>query len=182
MAPVNELVKWLTDLVRSARCWQVVQPWERGVRVRGGKQTTLWGPGIHFRIPLLDMVRVVNTRLRIAAVPCQTVSTSDRIAVTCAALVAFRIVDPLAAMLRLHNPESCAAAFVQSAIAAHVGRHSLAALTAAGIEEAALDAVRKLGDGFVFETVSLVDFAAVRTLRLLQENWRPHTGDGGGGL
>lgn len=179
---MNELFQWIVNLLKDARFWQIVLPWERAVRVRFGKWTVLWEPGIHLRVPFFDEVRVVNTRLLIAACPCQTVSTKDRIAVTVAALVAFRIVDPMEAIMRLRDPESCAASFAQAAMAQQIAGHDLSGITPETLEQAALEAVRKLGAGFEFESVRIVDFAAVRTIRLLQEQWRPHTGHSGGTL
>ena len=174
---MNQLFSWIADIFKEARFWQVVAPWERAVRVRAGKHTVLWGPGLHFRIPYLDDVRLVNTRLRVASAPCQTLSTLDGKAVTVASLIGFRIVDPLKAMLRMADPESCCSSFVQTEVARYISARTSSAIHLNDLEEATLAGLERFGNGgFEFEFVRVVDYAVVKTFRLLQEQWRPHTG------
>lgn len=35
------------------------------------------------------------------------------------------------------------------------------------------------GHGVAIEYVRVVEFALIRTIRLIQDTWRPHTGEGG---
>lgn len=173
---MSELFQWLANLLKGARFWAIVQPWEKAVRVRAGKHTAVWPAGLHLRIPYLDEVTIVNNRLRIAPVPCQTLSTRDGKAVTVAALIGFRITDPLSAMLALQAPEMSCAAFVQTAIAKHVVERTVAEINIGELERAVLAALVGFGGGGLnFDFVSVVDYAVVKTFRLLQEQWRPQT-------
>jgi regulator of protease activity HflC (stomatin/prohibitin superfamily) len=158
------------------RFWVVIQPWERAVRVRAGKHTATLCPGFHLRIPYLDEVTSYNNRLRVAAVPSQTLSTLDGKAVTVAGLIGFKIVDPLAVLLNLQSPESSCAAYAQTAIAKYiVGRHSKD-IRIEDMQEAVMASIVGFGGGgLAYEFASIVDFAVVRTYRLLQESWRPQT-------
>ena len=174
---MNQLFQWLADLFQGARIWTTVLPWERGLRVRLGRWSRLLEPGLHWRIPFLDTVRLINTRLRIASVNCVTVTTRDGKTVTAAATVGFRITDPLKALLTIQQPEDAAAALAQASIAAYLIPRKYDALAIEEMENEVLATLRGSGlDGMAFEFVRVVDFAIVRTIRLLQEQWRPNTG------
>lgn len=174
---MTEVLQWLMGLVRGARCWVVVQPWERAVRVRLGKHPRLLEPGLHPRIPYADEVTVVNTRLRVAAVATQTVTTRDGKALTIGGNVGFRIAQPLEALNALQSPESTVAALAQREASTFISQREWADLAGPLVERAVLDALRAfaVGKGITFDFVSCVDFAVVRTYRLLQEEWRPGT-------
>lgn len=177
---MNALFEWLIGLINNARFWQVVLPWERAVRVRFGKNPVLLESGFHLRIPFFDEVRVANTRLRIGCVPAQTITTRDGRTVTVDVTVAFRITDPLAAMLRLQKPEDSCAGFAQIAVLRHVRSRAYAEIQIAELEEAVAQEVAALaGPGVEFEYVRVVEWALIRTIRLIQDGWRPHTGEGG---
>lgn len=177
---MNELFQWIVGLIKGARFWQVVLPWERAVRVRFGRNPILWESGFHWRIPYFDEVRVANTRLRIACVPAQTITTRDGRTVTIDVSLAFRIRDPLVAMMRLQKPEDSTAGFAQIAVARFVKGRNYAEITLEDLEAAVMVEVAGLaGDGLAFEYVRVVEFALIRTIRLIQDTWRPHTGEGG---
>jgi regulator of protease activity HflC (stomatin/prohibitin superfamily) len=177
---MNELFQWIVGLIKDARFWQIVLPWERAVRVRFGRHTALWEPGFHWRIPYFDTVRVANTRVRISSVPAQTITTRDGRTITIDVSVAFRVVDPLAAMQRLQKPEDSCAGFAQVAVAKFVKGRAYAEITLEDLEGAVLAEIATLaGAGVALEYVRVVEFALIRTIRLIQDTWRPHTGEGG---
>lgn len=172
---MDQLFRWLAELFQGARFWLIVLPWERAVRIRLGKRTALLGPGCHLRLPFLDDVRIVNNRLRIAQVPCSTVSTKDGKTITLAATLGFRITDPLVAMLTLMQPEVSSAAFAQSVIAGFLLERRLEEVKLPELEAHALAAIAHFAPGMRVEFLRVVDFAVVKTFRLMQEGWRPST-------
>jgi regulator of protease activity HflC (stomatin/prohibitin superfamily) len=174
---LNQFFQWLSELFQGVRVWTIVLPWERGLRVRLGRWTRLWEPGFHWRVPFVDHVRVINTRVRIASIPCVTVTTKDGKTVTVAGCVGFQIVDPYQALLTIQQPEDAAAALAMSALASYVLARDVDQLDIAELEGSALEVLRQAPlRGFAFTFVKIVDFAIVRTFRLLQEQWRPNTG------
>jgi len=172
---VNQLLQWLVDTLKGARCWFVVLPWERSVRVRFGKHVRVYGPGWHWRIPLLDHVRTFNNRLRVAQFPSLTVTTLDGRTVTAAGLIGFRITDPLKAMLALQEPEYTCAALAMGQLASVLSRLRFDSVAVGDLESAALAHLEDSAPGITVDFVRLVDYAAVRTYRLLQDQWRPST-------
>lgn len=74
---MTEFFNWLLGLFKQFRIFVVVLPWEVVIRCRMGKHVKSWGPGWHFRIPFVDTLQVVNTRLRVRISPNQTLTTKD---------------------------------------------------------------------------------------------------------
>ncbi len=174
---MNQLLQWLSDLVQGARLWTIVLPWERGVCVRLGYWTRRWEPGLHWRIPFLDQARVLNTRIRIVPVPCVTVTTKDGKTVTVAGTVGFQIADPFQVLLTVQKPEDAVMAISMAALAEYIVTRRTDAIDVSAMETSVLDSLRRAPlKGFEFIFAKVVDYAIVRTIRLLQEPWRPNTG------
>lgn len=160
---MNQLMNWFAQLFSSWKCWIVIPPWDVGVRVRLGKVAATLAPGIHFRIPGLDEIVLVNTRLRIESTPTVTIKGEGGKARVISATVGYAIVDPVRAMLRYTVPGSALLAMAQSQISE--GRGAEAVLAALRVEFImhGIDVV------YVFYTENV----EVRTYRLL-------SGGGGG--
>lgn len=174
---MNGILQWLTDIAKTVQLWVVVLPWDRGVRVRLGKYTSLLEPGIHWKIPLVDKVWIVNNRLRFTSFPAQTLGTTDGKSITMAGVIGFRIADPLEAMLSLVQPEVSCAALAQTTIAEYVCSRTFPELDRAELEQECLADLQRVATGLTFEVVRLTDFALMRTLRIIksEESWRPET-------
>lgn len=168
---VNNLFQWIANFLGEMRWWVIILPWETAIRIRLGKDVTPWGPGWHVRIPFVDEVRMANTRLRIGSVPPQTLTTVDGKTITVASMVAFRIDDLEAALLTLQQPEVMAAAFAQAAVAEYIQARNVRDIDVGALEEASRKSLDRFAKdrGLAIEWVRIVDFAVVKTYRLLQD-------------
>ena len=155
---MQELIAWLTRIVNSWKFWIVVSPWEVGVRVRLGKHARALDPGPHFRIPFIDQITVVNTRLRVLTTPPITVrnGTGNK-ALVRRATVGYVIHDPLLAMKSYNRPEAAVMALLQARLAVKEITTDLSE---------ALHELENNGIRVVFN--QLVDDVEVPVLRLLQ--------------
>lgn len=165
-----EFIAWLSRFFSSWKVWIVVPPWEIAVRVRLGRSAVALHPGPHLRLPLLDQIVSVNTRLRITTSPPSTVPGEVHGFVRLRrAMAGFVIEDPLTAILRFNSPTSAVDSLLQSA-------------TRGGLTEmAALASLRETLEphGIHVEFVRFVDDAEVRAFRLIQTDWGV-TSDGRG--
>lgn len=154
---MNQLIEWLSRLMGSWKFWAVVAPWEIGVRIRLGKVAATLEPGPHLRIPLLDEITLVGTRLRIGATPPVTLPGSAGKVRTVTAVVGYRIHDPVASMMRYANPEPA----VLSAVQAELAQSKTAA--------DCLAACRRTfeGSGVEIDFIRFSEDVEVRCLRLL---------------
>ncbi len=90
-------------LVLISQSIRIVQEWERGVVFRLGRFIRVTGPGIRFIIPFIERMIKVDIRVFTVDVPKQEIITKDNVTVRVNAVVYFRVMDPMAALVRVEN-------------------------------------------------------------------------------
>ena len=155
---MNQLFEWLTKAFSSWKFWIVVPPWDTGVRVRLGKNAVKLAPGPHFRVPFIDHIVLINTRQRITTIPPVTLSTENGQARCIRAVVAYRIAEPLIAILKFEWPEQTVQGFTQAAIARGGSTESVKAELEQYLSNT----------GVLIEYVQFTENVEAPTLRLLQ--------------
>ncbi len=107
---IPQLLSWLIPLILLVAALlpaavRVLREYERGVIFRLGKLHRLGakGPGLIFLIPIVD--RMVRMDLRVVTIDVskQEVMTRDNVPVTVDAVVYFRVIDPVAAVVKVEN-------------------------------------------------------------------------------
>ena len=166
---MTELFQWIMNFFREFKLLTIVLPWERAARIRLGNRVKVWEPGWHLRLPFVDHIEPLNTRLRIADVGSQTLTTSDGHTLTIGLIVGFRISDPLAALLTMHHPESSCGAIASSSVAKFVCATPRLSLAADGIENHVLAALKE-ETSYDLDFVRVRNFAFTKTYRLLNDN------------
>ncbi len=86
-----------------ANAVRVLNEYERGVVFRLGRVIKAKGPGLIFLIPIIDRIQKVSLRLIAADVPSQDVITRDNVSVKVNAVIYFRVVDPVNAIISVEN-------------------------------------------------------------------------------
>ncbi|MDR3555821.1 MAG: slipin family protein [Syntrophobacteraceae bacterium] len=86
-----------------ANAIRVLNEYERGVIFRLGRIIQAKGPGLIILIPLLDRMRKVSLRIIAQEIPSQDVITRDNVSVKVSAVIYFRVVDPVKAVLSVEN-------------------------------------------------------------------------------
>lgn len=87
-------------LIASVR---IVQEYERGVIFRLGRVMAAKGPGLFFIIPIIDKMVKVDLRTITLDVPAQEAITSDNVTVKVNAVVYFRVIDPVMAIVQIED-------------------------------------------------------------------------------
>jgi regulator of protease activity HflC (stomatin/prohibitin superfamily) len=82
---------------------KVLREYERGVIFRLGRVIKAKGPGLIILIPLIDRMVKVSLRLVTMDVPPQDVITRDNVSVKVNAVVYFRVVDPVKAVIQVED-------------------------------------------------------------------------------
>jgi regulator of protease activity HflC (stomatin/prohibitin superfamily) len=82
---------------------KIVQEYERGVIFRLGRVVGARGPGLFLIVPVVDRMVKVDLRTVTMDVPSQDAITSDNVTVRVNAVVYFRVVDPVAAVIQIEN-------------------------------------------------------------------------------
>lgn len=176
MVATSTLASMLKSLTGIFRWWVCVMPWEAGLRVRAGRWVKVLRRGIHLRVPFIDSVYKQTTRLRVASMPMQTLTTKDGKTVSVTAAVGYSIKDIRVLYEKLHQPETTIANIAMSGLASFVNTHALDECTPAKIEAATLELLKLeeygLGEGYV----KVVSYAVARTMRLLMDTHWHHEG------
>ena len=90
--------------IAAARSVRVVQQFEQGIVFRFGKIVDRpRGPGIAWIRPVGDRMQKVNMQIVAMAVPAQEGITRDNVSVRVDAVVYFRVVDPIKAVVNVQN-------------------------------------------------------------------------------
>ncbi len=82
---------------------KVINEYERGVIFRLGRIIEPKGPGIRWIIPLVDKFQKISLRIITMDVPPQDVITRDNVSVKVNAVVYFKVVDPIKAIIQVEN-------------------------------------------------------------------------------
>ena len=82
---------------------RVLKEYERGVIFRLGRIVGAKGPGLIVLIPIIDKMTKVSLRTVVLDVPPQDVITKDNVSIQVNAVVYFRVIDPVKAVLEVEN-------------------------------------------------------------------------------
>ena len=112
-------VGWAT----SAR---VVKQIERGVVFRLGRaQQDLRRPGLTLLIPVVDRMKRVNVQVVTMPVPAQDGITRDNVTVRVDAVVYFKVIDPMRAVVEVQDYEFAIAQVAQTSLRSIIGKSEL---------------------------------------------------------
>jgi regulator of protease activity HflC (stomatin/prohibitin superfamily) len=109
---------------------RVLREYERGVIFRLGKLLAAKGPGLIFLIPVVD--RMVKMDLRVVTIDVnrQEVMTRDNVPVSVDAVVYFRVIDPIAAVIKVENFWKATSLIAQTTLRSVLGQAELDELLA----------------------------------------------------
>lgn len=104
---------------------RILREYERGVIFRLGKLVGPKGPGLIFLIPVVD--RMVKMDLRVVTIDVnkQEVMTRDNVPVTVDAVVYFRVVDPVQAVIKVENFWRATSLIAQTTLRSVLGQAEL---------------------------------------------------------
>ncbi|MBD3260656.1 MAG: slipin family protein [Candidatus Altiarchaeales archaeon] len=81
--------------------FKIINQYERGVLFTFGRYTTTLSPGLNVYIPLLQDIRVVDTRVKTIDIPKQEIMTKDNVPVNINAVIYFKIKNAENAVLKV---------------------------------------------------------------------------------
>jgi regulator of protease activity HflC (stomatin/prohibitin superfamily) len=104
---------------------RIADQYVRGVVFRLGRYHTTKGPGLYWIIPLIERQRRVDLRLNTAAVEQQETITKDNVPIKVNAVVWYRILNPMAAVLEVKNIDTAVIQVALTTLRTGIGQHSL---------------------------------------------------------
>jgi regulator of protease activity HflC (stomatin/prohibitin superfamily) len=104
---------------------RILREYERGVIFRLGKLLGAKGPGLIFLIPVVDRMVKMDLRVVTIDVARQEVMTRDNVPVTVDAVVYFRVIDPIAAVVKVENFWKATSLIAQTTLRSVLGQAEL---------------------------------------------------------
>src|SRR6266446_2893952 len=109
---------------------RILREYERGVIFRLGKLLGAKGPGLIILIPVVDKMVKMDLRVVTIDVSKQEVMTRDNVPATVDAVVYFRVVDPIAAVVKVENFWKATSLIAQTTLRSVLGQAELDELLA----------------------------------------------------
>nr|WP_082876517.1 slipin family protein [Nocardia pseudobrasiliensis] len=104
---------------------RVVEQFERGLVFRFGRVRGVREPGLRLLIPFVDRMRKVPMRIVTMPVPAQEGITRDNVTVRVDAVVYFRVVDPIQAVIEVQDYLFAVAQVAQTSLRSIIGKSEL---------------------------------------------------------
>src|SRR5690242_6560038 len=125
-----KLVSWIVPLLILAaiilpQAIRILREYERGVIFRLGKLLGAKGPGLILLIPVVDRMVKMDLRVVTIDVAKQEIMTRDNVPATVDAVVYFRVVDPVAAVVKVENFWKATSLIAQTTLRSVLGQAPL---------------------------------------------------------
>ena len=116
---------WLAVDISLASSIQLAAQWEKGVVFRLGQFHSIKGPGLFFLIPLIDQVKLVDTRIRAMDIPAQQMITRDNVPVKINGVIFFKVDQVADALIKVQDYRYAIAQYAQTALRDVIGQMTL---------------------------------------------------------
>ena len=113
-------------LAAAAVSLRVVKQYERGLVFRFGRVLDqIRGPGLAMIVPIVDRLHKVNMQIVTMAVPAQEGITRDNVTVRVDAVVYFRVIDPVRAVVNVQDYPFAVSQVAQTSLRSVIGKSDL---------------------------------------------------------
>lgn len=107
---------------------KIVYEFQRGILFTLGKYSRIVNPGFNIIIPVIQTMRIVDTRIKTVDIPKQEVMTRDNVPVSINAVVYMRVISPERAVLKIENYVYAVSQYGQTALRDVIGNKELDAV------------------------------------------------------
>src|ERR1700678_2397779 len=106
--------------------FKVINQYERGLVFRFGRVLPgLRQPGLIWVNPFTDRLRKVNMQIMVAAVPCQEAISPDNVTLRVDAVVYYRVIEPVKAIINVQNYTFAVSQVAQTSLRAVIGQSDM---------------------------------------------------------
>ncbi len=116
---------WIVADLALAMAIKIAAQWQRAVVFRLGKYKVTKGPGLFLIIPLIDQIRMVDTRVLAVHIPKQQVITRDNVPVIIDAALFFRVINAADAIIMVQDYRNIILQYAQTSLRDVIGQGSL---------------------------------------------------------
>lgn len=169
---MNKFWEVLLEFIELFKFWQVIDPYEKGVRIRLGKSNNVvLENGFHWMLPFkLDTIPTLRHVKSVKELGSQTVTTKDDVRIGIQAVVKYEIKDVAKAILEVDDEVEAIAEMTQGIIRTVSTRTNYIDINTETFETEIRDLARKEGDrwGIKVISVTIKSLGKMPTIRLMQ--------------
>lgn len=118
-------IAWLIGDIILSSAIQLAAQWEKAVVFRLGRFSSIKGPGLFLILPLVDQIRMVDTRVLAEDIPAQQVITRDNVPVTINGVLFFRVVEAADAIIKVQDYRYTITQYAQTSLRDVIGQITL---------------------------------------------------------
>ncbi len=118
-------IVWVFLDIVISQALQLAAQWEKGVVFRLGKFQAIKGPGVFFIIPIVDQVKMIDTRVLTMDIPSQQVITKDNVPVKINGVLFFKVDEPADAIIKVQDYRYAISQYAQTSLRDVVGQMTL---------------------------------------------------------
>lgn len=150
---------------------RLVQQYEQGVVLRFGRLLpTIRQPGLRWIIPGADRMRKVSMQTIVMGIPAQGAITRDNVTLTVDAVVYYRVIDPVKAIINVQHYPTAVSQVAQTSLRSVIGRADLDTLLSDRDQvnaelKTVIDAPTEGPWGLSIERVEVKDIALPETMK-----------------
>ncbi|GLZ40738.1 slipin family protein [Actinokineospora sp. NBRC 105648] len=150
---------------------RMVQQYEQGIVFRFGRLLpTIRQPGLQLIVPLVDRLRKVSMQTIVMGIPAQGAITRDNVTLTVDAVVYYRVIDPVKAIINVQHYPTAVSQVAQTSLRSVIGRADLDTLLSDRDQvnaelKAVIDAPTEGPWGLSIERVEVKDIALPETMK-----------------
>lgn len=104
---------------------QMAQQWEKGVVFQLGKYSRMSGPGLFFIIPIVETVKLIDTRVLAMDIPAQQVITRDNVPVKINGVLFFKVANASDALIKVQDFRYAISQYAQTSLRDAIGQMTL---------------------------------------------------------
>jgi regulator of protease activity HflC (stomatin/prohibitin superfamily) len=168
----DKLVELLIDCLDLFRFWEVIDPYEQGVRIRFGKSNRkILTEGLHWQLPFkFDKILTINHVPSVKELGVQTITTADGVTVGLQAIVKYEIKNPAVALLDVDNEVDAVAELTQAIIRSVIIATPYASVNNLDLEDEIIKLAKKEATqwGIKVVKVTIKSLGKIPTIRLMQ--------------
>lgn len=165
----DKLINFLIELKDDVIPLRVINEWESGVRMRGGKFNESVDAGIKLKIPFLDKIFTCYNITRTLHPHAQTLTTLDQKAIVLKSIIRYHVKDAKTFLLTMNTASDVLIDTTQGIIKETIEKMKWEELT--GVDDIITEKTKEMVEkwGIEIEKVTLTDLGLIRTYRLMSD-------------
>jgi regulator of protease activity HflC (stomatin/prohibitin superfamily) len=171
----DKLVDTLINFLELFKFWEVLQPWEEGIRVRLGKYkkpVEVLTAGFHWILPFkIDVINTTSIARQAIDLGSQTVTTLDDKCIVIESILTFETKDVEKALFKVGDEVSAVSERIQSIIRSEIIKTNFSEVNSEAIEKSINDQSKKEGSkwGINVINVSIKSLGRISSIRLINK-------------